>query len=76
MNIGIIGLGLIGGSLGRAISTKTDHKVYGISLHETTMLKAELCKAIKERLTKENAKELDMLIITLYPRAIEEALDE
>ena len=76
MNIGIIGLGLIGGSFGRAISTKTDNKVYGLALHESTMQKAELCKAIHARLTKENAKELDMLIITLYPRAIEEALDE
>ena len=76
MNIGIIGLGLIGGSLGRAISKYTDNKVYGLSLHESTMQKAELCQAIHARLTKENAKELDMLIITLYPRAIEEALDE
>ena len=76
MNIGIIGLGLIGGSLGRAISSKTDNKVYGLALHESTMQKAELCKAIHARLTKENAKELDMLIITLYPQAIQEALDE
>ena len=76
MNIGIIGLGLIGGSLGRAISTKTSHKVYGLALHDSTMIKAELCGAIQERLTKDNAKELDMLIITLYPRAIEESLEE
>ena len=76
MNIGIIGLGLIGGSLGRAISSRTEHTVYGIALHESTMQKAELCKAIHKRLTKENAKELDMLIITLYPREIEKALDE
>ena len=76
MNIGIIGLGLIGGSLGRAISTKTSHKVYGLALHEATMQKAELCNAIQARLTKDNAKELDMLIITLYPRAIEESLEE
>ena len=76
MNIGIIGLGLIGGSLGRAISSKTEHTVYGLALHESTMQKAELCKAIHKRLTKENAKELDMLIITLYPKAIQESLDE
>ena len=76
MNIGIIGLGLIGGSLGRAISSKTSHKVYGLALHESTMQKAELCGAIKERLTKDNAKELDILITTLYPRAIEESLQE
>ena len=76
MNIGIIGLGLIGGSLGRAISAKTNHQVYGVALHEETMQKAELCKAIHHRLTKENAKELDMLIITLYPREIEKAMEE
>ena len=76
MNIGIIGLGLIGGSLGRAISSRTSHKVYGLALHEETMQKAELCKAIHHRLTKDNAKDLDMLIITLYPREIEKAIDE
>ena len=76
MKIGIIGLGLIGGSLGRAISSKTKHEVYGLALHESTMQKAELCNAIQHRLTKENAKDLDMLITTLYPRAIEESLDE
>ncbi len=76
MNIGIIGLGLIGGSFARAIKAKTSHKVYGTALHEATMQKAELCRAIDARLTKENAKDLDMLITTLYPRAIEESLDE
>ena len=76
MNIGIIGLGLIGGSFGRAITSRTSHTVYGLALHEETMQKAELCKAIHHRLTKENAKELDMLIITLYPREIEKAIDE
>jgi len=76
MNVGVIGLGLIGGSLCRALKAKTSHTVYGISRSESTMQKAELCKAIDIRLTKDNAKDLDVLYITLYPRAIEDSLDE
>ena len=34
MKIGIIGLGLIGGSLARAISTKTDNEVYAFDVDE------------------------------------------
>ena len=29
MNIGIIGLGLIGGSMAKAVKTHTEHTVYG-----------------------------------------------
>ena len=34
MEIGIVGLGLIGGSLAKAISQNTDHTVYGTDLSE------------------------------------------
>ncbi|MDR2091484.1 MAG: prephenate dehydrogenase [Clostridiales bacterium] len=50
MNIGIIGLGLIGGSLGRAIKEKTAHRVFGFDINPAVEDKAELLNAIDERL--------------------------
>ena len=41
MNIGIIGLGLIGGSLARSIRSHTQHTVWGYDIDPATMLRAE-----------------------------------
>lgn len=76
MKVGIIGLGLIGGSLGRAICKKTSHTVYAIDCDEKTMLKAKMLNAFHEELTLDNANEIDMLIIALYPNAIIKTLKE
>lgn len=76
MNIGVIGLGLIGGSFCRAIKRKTDHKVYGMDLSESTMMKANLVEAIDETLSIDNANKLDMLIIALYPQATIDCLNK
>lgn len=76
MNIGIIGLGLIGGSLARAISKKTLHTVWGYDINEETMLKAELLNAVSDKLSDDKYKELDLLIIALTPRAFSTVLDE
>lgn len=76
MKIGVIGLGLIGGSFCRALKKKTAHTVYGLDLNESTMLKAEVADAVDERLSKDNAKELDMLIVALYPQATIDCLKE
>ena len=46
MEIGIVGLGLIGGSLAKAISQNTDHTVYGTDLSEQVVRKAVLVDAI------------------------------
>ena len=76
MNIGIIGLGLIGGSLGRTIIKRTEHKVYGYDLNTSVLDKAEVISALNFRLTKENAKDVDVLIISVYPRALDGVLKE
>ena len=45
MNIGIVGLGLIGGSLGRAIINKTDSIVYAYDISEQAMKTGKLLNA-------------------------------
>ena len=76
MNIGIVGLGLIGGSLGRALVKKTEHKIYASDTDAETMVKGKLLGAYHEVLDKTNAKELDLLLIALYPNAVIECMEE
>lgn len=70
MKIGIIGLGLIGGSLGRQIIKNTSHTVYGYDISEDAMLKAQMLNAYHERLdTEADVIDLDILIVALCPEA-------
>lgn len=70
MNIAIIGLGLIGGSLARTIKLHTNHTVYGCDLNETTIRQAFLMNAIDEELTEDALRRCDMVLVSLYPHAI------
>ncbi|MBQ8427208.1 MAG: prephenate dehydrogenase [Clostridia bacterium] len=76
MKIGIVGLGLIGGSLGRAIVSKTDDQVYAFDVDKKAMLSGKLLSAYHFELTKDNIGELDMIFFTLYPDTLEKCLDE
>lgn len=67
--IGVIGLGLIGGSLAKALNQNTDHTVYGYDLNETVCHKAKLLNAIEDVLTDEMLPQCDILIVALYPKA-------
>ena len=69
MEIGIVGLGLIGGSLAKAISQNTDHTVYGFDLSEEVMAKAVLLDAIEQPLTDKILPHCDIIIVSLYPQA-------
>lgn len=68
MEIGIVGLGLIGGSLAKAISQNTDHTVYGADLSEQVVKKAVLVDAIEGPLTDQLLPHCDLVIVALYPR--------
>lgn len=46
MNIGIVGLGLIGGSMAKALKNRTSHTVYGIDTDGDTMLLSRLAGAM------------------------------
>ncbi|MDD6646801.1 MAG: prephenate dehydrogenase/arogenate dehydrogenase family protein [Firmicutes bacterium] len=76
MEIGIVGLGLIGGSLAKAISQNTDHTVYGTDLSEQVVKKAVLVNAIEQQLTDELLPQCDIVIVALYPQATIEYVKE
>ena len=42
MNIAIVGLGLIGGSIAKAIKYNTDNTVYGYDIDRGVLLKADV----------------------------------
>lgn len=66
MMIGIVGLGLIGGSLARAVSTRTRHFVLGIDASEKTAADALASGAVSGELTDERLKECDFVFVALY----------
>ena len=68
MNVGIVGLGLMGASFGRTLRAKGKAKVFGADIAEDTLLKAELIGAIDGVLDEKTAAELDILVVSVYPR--------
>lgn len=69
MKIGIIGLGLIGGSLAKALQYHTPHTVLGTDVDREALLKAKLVGAIDAELTLKTVPDCDLLIFSLYPQA-------
>ncbi len=76
MKIGIVGLGLIGGSLGRAIVSRTKDTVFAYDISKDAMKIGELVNAYHYPLDKDTAKDLDVIFFSLYPDALEEVLSE
>ncbi len=76
MNIGIIGLGLIGGSLGRVFIKNTDNIVYGTDISKENLLKAKMLGAFHLELNDNNYSDIDMLFIALCPKAFCDVLSE
>ncbi len=67
MKIGIVGLGLMGGSLGKTLKKIGGHTVYGYDILDSVMLKADMLSAINAPLDENTVKDIDMLIVSLYP---------
>ena len=68
MTIGIVGLGLIGGSLARAIKANTHHTLLGADLSRPVIYRAKLMEVIDDELTEERIGSCALLILALYPR--------
>lgn len=66
MNVGILGLGLIGGSLARAYS-KAGHRVYAQEMDQDMLAFAQLAGAVNAPLTKENISACDLILLAIYP---------
>lgn len=69
MNVGIVGLGLIGGSMAKSTKTRTAHTVYGTDLGSETMTMARMCGAIDGPLTEETLPQCDLILIAIRPGA-------
>ncbi len=69
MKIGIVGLGLIGGSLAKSIKSRTAHLVFGTDTDEETMILARLSGAIDGPLTDANLGDCDLLLVAVRPGA-------
>lgn len=68
MNVGIIGLGLIGGSLARAY-TKNGHVVYAAESNETILDFAELAGVIAGKLDQVTIPQCDLILPAVYTGA-------
>ena len=72
MNIGIIGLGLMGASFAKRLSPQKDETIYGIDQNEQTIQTALELNIIKEGSTDPGKliKKCNLIILALYPTMI------
>ncbi len=72
MNIAVVGLGLIGGSICKALKANTFHHIMGIDKDPETVKKALELGAIDEEISADKLCEANLTIVALYPMAIVE----
>ena len=66
MNVGILGLGLIGGSLARAYALE-GHTVYAIQRNDAMLSFAMLAGAVHGKLNEETIPKCDLILLAIYP---------
>ena len=70
MKVGIIGLGLIGGSLAKAFRRDGRVTVYGWDTDKSITEFARIADAIHGELTDDRLGDLDLLLLATYPEAV------
>lgn len=65
----IVGLGLIGGSVAKALKLYTEHEVFGLDVSEETLLDACSCGAIDGKAGPEHLRTADLVYLCVYPEA-------
>ncbi len=70
MNIGVVGLGLIGGSIAKSAKKNTKFKVYGYDINKNIVKNAVEDKFLDGELTEEKIPLCDYIFIPLYPEAV------
>ncbi len=66
MKVGILGLGLIGGSLARAYALE-GHTVYAAETNESMLSFAMLAGAVHGKLDEETIPQCDLILLAIYP---------
>ena len=75
MIVGILGLGLIGGSLARAY-TKAGHTVYASEIDDCILAFAQLAGVVSKPLDTKNIIECDLILLSVYADASATWLEE
>ncbi len=75
MNVGILGLGLIGGSLARAYALE-GHTVYAIQRNESMLSFAMLAGAVHGKLDEATVPLCDLILLAIYPGGSVKWLEE
>lgn len=70
MNIGVVGLGLIGGSIAKSAKKNTSFKVFGYDIDPDTVKNAISEESIDAELTEDRITTCDYIFIPLYPEAV------
>lgn len=65
----VVGLGLIGGSVAKALKLNTDHIVLGMDTQEDTLLDACSCGAIDGKASPEDLRTADVVYLCIYPES-------
>ncbi|MDL2296284.1 prephenate dehydrogenase [Lachnospiraceae bacterium OttesenSCG-928-E19] len=68
MKVGIIGLGLIGGSMAKAVKFNTGNEVLGWDISEPICYRAKLVGAVDDFLLEGHPGDCDIVIVALYPK--------
>lgn len=69
MNIAVIGLGLIGGSMAKTIKKNMpQHTILGADINQQVIMKAKLLEAIDAELTPERLGICDMVFVSTWPK--------
>ena len=76
MQIAIIGLGLIGGSLAKALKENTEHTVIGFDRDENTLLDALSLDAIDSVGSTSLLENADVVYVCLYPADVVRFVEE
>lgn len=74
--VGVIGLGLIGGSMAKSVSALKEYEVYGADERKSVINLAIEEGVLVKELTVENVSECDLLIVALYPKDVVRVIKE
>ena len=76
MKIAVVGLGVIGGSIAKALSHKGNHQIVGFDCDEQVLLEAISLGAIERKGNQEDLGDADVVYVCLYPEATVEFIDK